>query len=221
VQGDPTDLPPPPTSYGPLTHAQLWTELEQWIPPGTTVLADAGTAYYGAVGMHLAPGCDVVGQPYWSSIGFTLPALLGTELACPGQRPVLFIGDGAAQLTIQELATILHRHLDVVIFVLNNGGYSIERQIRSPDAVYQDITPWEWTSLPTALGQPHHGTVLPVSDLRQLRLALAAIDASRPGTTLIELRLHRDDAPSLLTAVAAGLRPGHDESLRRHLARSA
>jgi indolepyruvate decarboxylase len=185
------------------------------------VLADAGTAYYGAAGMRLAPGCELVGQPYWSSIGYTLPALLGTELADPGHRPVLFIGDGAAQLTIQELATILHRHLDVIIFLLNNGGYSIERQIRSPDAVYQDITPWDWTSLPTALGQPDHGTTLPVNDLRQLRLALAAVDVSRPGTTLIELRLHRDDAPPLLAAVAAGLQPGRPLTAPEELPRSA
>jgi indolepyruvate decarboxylase len=211
----------PGASTVPLTHDQLWTELEQWIPPRTTVLADAGTAYYGAVGMQLAPGCEVVGQPYWSSIGYTLPALLGTELACPGSRPVLFIGDGAAQLTVQELATILHRHLDVVIFVLNNGGYSIERQIRSPDAVYQDITAWDWTSLPTALGQADHGTIMPVGSLRQLRLALAATDVCRPGTTLIELRLHRDDAPALLSAIASGLRPAGDHRGSEDLARTA
>jgi len=211
----------PGPGTGPLTHDQLWGELEQWIPPGTTVLADAGTAYYGAVGMRLAPGCEVVGQPYWSSIGYTLPALLGTELACPGSRPVLFIGDGAAQLTIQELATILHRHLDVIVFVLNNGGYSIERQIRSPDAVYQDITAWDWTSMPTSLGQGDHGTILPVGSLRQLRLALAATDVSRPGATLIELRLHRDDAPALLAAIAAGLQPAQGHQGRTDLARSA
>jgi TPP-dependent 2-oxoacid decarboxylase len=211
----------PAPTRGPLTHAQLWSELEGWIRPGTSVLADAGTAYYGAVGMRLAPECEVVGQPYWSSIGYTLPALLGTELARPGSRPVLFVGDGAAQLTVQELATILHRRLDVVIFVLNNGGYSIERQIRSPDAVYQDITPWNWTSLPAALGQPDHGTTLVVDDLPQLRLALAATDASRPGVTLIEVRLHRDDAPALLGAIAAGLQPARAVGEPQELARSA
>ncbi len=214
--GVPADAAP-----GPLTHAQLWTELERWIPPDTCVLADAGTAYYGAAGMRLAPGCEVVGQPYWSSIGYTLPALLGTELAAPGGRPLLFIGDGAAQLTIQELATVLHRRLDVVIFVLNNGGYSIERQIRSPDASYQDITPWDWTSLPKALGQPDHCTTMVVEDLRQLGLALSVTDASGPGVTMIELRLHRDDAPALLSAIAAGLKPTSERASRQDLARSA
>jgi TPP-dependent 2-oxoacid decarboxylase len=119
------------------------------------------------------------------------------------------------------LATILHRNLDVVIFVLNNGGYSIERQIRSPDAVYQDITAWDWTSLPTAFGRADHGTILPVSNLRQLRLALAATDVARPGTTLIELRLERDDAPALLAAIAAGLRPESVQHRRPQFARTA
>ncbi len=209
------------TSRCPLTHAQLWAELERWIPPGTTVLADAGTAYYGAAGMRLAPGCEVVGQPYWSSIGYTLPALLGTELAAPGSRPVLLIGDGAAQLTVQELATILHRRLDVVIIVLNNGGYTIERKIRSPDAVYQDITPWDWTALPAALGQPELATTAVVRDHRQLSLALAAADASRSGPTLLEVRLDRDDAPPLLAAIARGLHPGATDIDHRQLPRSA
>jgi TPP-dependent 2-oxoacid decarboxylase len=186
-----------------LTHAELWPALEWWIPSGTTVLADAGTAYYGAAGMHLAPGCELVGQPIWSSIGYTMPALLGIELAEPGRRPVLLIGDGAAQLTIQELATILHRHLDVVIIVLNNGGYTIERRIRSPEAVYQDITPWQWTSLPAALGQGATSTAV-AEDLEQLGAALAAAD-QRPGPVLIEVRLGRDDAPPILAELARQL----------------
>jgi indolepyruvate decarboxylase len=208
---------------GPLTHDQLWTALEAWIPAGTTVLADAGTAYYGAAGMRMAPGCELVGQPIWSSIGYTLPALLGTELAEPGRRPVLLIGDGAAQLTVQELATIVHRRLDVVIIVLNNGGYTIERQIRSPEAVYQDITPWAWTALPAALGMTRPDATVVVDSLDGLGAALAMVssDSRCPGPALVELRLDRDDAPALLRSIARGLHPepAHDRPLE--LPRSA
>jgi hypothetical protein len=75
--------------------------------------------------------------------------------------------------------------------------------------------------MPTALGQADHGAILPVASLRQLRLTLAATDVSRPGTTLIELRLHRDDAPGLLTAIASGLQPARAQRDRQGLARSA
>ena len=34
---------------------------------------------------------------------------------------------------------------DAVVFVLNNDGYTVERAIQSPDAVYQDIIAWNWT----------------------------------------------------------------------------
>jgi TPP-dependent 2-oxoacid decarboxylase len=190
-----------------LAQSDLWSTLETWIRPGTTVLADAGTAYYGAVGMHLAAHCELVGQPIWSSIGYTLPALLGTELADPGHRPLLLIGDGAAQLTIQELATILHRRLDVVIFVLDNGGYTIERKIGSPDAVYQDITAWNWTALPGALGMADDADTAVVGSVEDLLAALAAIDSPDrpPRPALVEVRLHRDDAPDLLQHIARGL----------------
>ena len=190
-----------------LTQTELWSALEHWIRPGTTVLADAGTAYYGAAGMRLAAGCELVGQPIWSSIGYTLPALLGTELADPDHRPLLLIGDGAAQLTIQELATILHRRLDVVILVLDNGGYTIERQISSPDAVYQDITPWNWTALPGALGLAGCADTAVVESVGDLRAALAMVDSpDRPARpALMQVRLHRDDAPALVRQIAGGL----------------
>ncbi|RAN86364.1 hypothetical protein B5P41_29685, partial [Bacillus sp. SRB_28] len=46
-------------------------------------------------------------QPLWGSIGFTLPAAYGAQTAAPDRRVVLIIGDGAAQLTIQEMGSML------------------------------------------------------------------------------------------------------------------
>jgi TPP-dependent 2-oxoacid decarboxylase len=47
-----------------------------------------------------------IGQPLRASIGYTLPALLGACLAVPQRRGILLIGDGAAQMTAQELSTM-------------------------------------------------------------------------------------------------------------------
>jgi len=44
---------------------------------------------------------------------------------------VCLAGDGSIQLNIQELQTIVHYHLPVKIFVLNNGGYLSIRQTQS------------------------------------------------------------------------------------------
>ncbi len=54
--------------------------------PGTLVVAEAGTSFYGALELTLPDGCDLLGQPVWSSIGYTLPATLGAMLAAPERR---------------------------------------------------------------------------------------------------------------------------------------
>ena len=58
-----------------------------------------------------------------ASMGYDLPAALGTAVAREGGRVVCLAGDGSVQLNIQELQTIAHHRLPVKIFILNNGGY--------------------------------------------------------------------------------------------------
>ncbi|GAA5176488.1 alpha-keto acid decarboxylase family protein [Pseudonocardia eucalypti] len=187
----------------PLDHAGLWAELQAWIPPATTVVAEAGTAYYGALDLRLSPESDLLGQPVWGSIGYTLPATLGAALAQPNRRPVLIIGDGSAQLTIQELGTIDAHGIRPVILLLNNNGYTVERLIQSPEAAYQDITPWDWTRIPAALGAPKVETST-VHTPRELRSALEnAADPHRAA--FIEVVLPPLNAPRLLAEIARGL----------------
>ncbi|NIB30530.1 hypothetical protein HBB16_00375 [Pseudonocardia sp. MCCB 268] len=60
------------------------------------LVTDIGTTFWGAAGITLPAGTDVVAQPVWSSIGYALPATLGCAVADPSRRPVLVIGDGAS-----------------------------------------------------------------------------------------------------------------------------
>lgn len=202
--GDNGGAPSADAADEPLDHARFWARIQQWLAPATTVIAEAGTAFYGALDLRLPRESDLLGQPVWSSIGYTVPALLGAGLARPGHRPVLFVGDGAAQLTATELATIWARDdLHPVVFVLNNHGYTVERAIQSPDAVYQDITVWDWTALPTALGAPHVAT----ATVRTVGELLAALDEARDPETawLIDVGLPERDAPRLLVELARGV----------------
>jgi TPP-dependent 2-oxoacid decarboxylase len=186
----------------PLNHERFWARVQDWLAPSTTVAAEIGTALYGALDLRLPPDSDLLGQPVWSSIGFTLPAVLGAALARPDRRPVLFIGDGSAQLTVQELGTFYARGIRPVVFVLNNDGYTVERLLQSPQADYQDIVPWNWTELPAALGGVDVRTAK-VRTVRELRDALQ--DASDPEhASLIEVVLPRMDVPRLLVELARG-----------------
>ena len=57
------------------------------------------------------------------SMGYDLPAAIGAAVGREGGRVVCMAGDGSIQMNVQELQTIVHHHLPVKVFVLNNGGY--------------------------------------------------------------------------------------------------
>ncbi|PRY14174.1 alpha-keto acid decarboxylase family protein [Kineococcus rhizosphaerae] len=190
---------------GPLTHADLWPLLQDWLNPGTLLVAEAGTSFYGALELTLPDGCDLLGQPVWSSIGYTLPATLGAMLAAPERETVLVIGDGSAQLTVQELGRLLTLGLTPTVLLVNNSGYTVERAIRSPEAVYQDVVEWDWTKLPAALGAPAT-PVFRAETPAQLVKVLHEVRADREHAAFVELVLPRDDAPDSLVQLARSVR---------------
>ena len=65
---------------------------------------------------------------------------------------MLLIGDGAAQLTVQEVGAFAREGLAPVVVVVNNDGYTVERAIHGESAYYNDIVGWRWTDLPRVLG---------------------------------------------------------------------
>ena len=68
----------------PLGQSSLWREVSAFLRSGDIVLADQGTGFYGMAPHRLPAGVTFVGQPLWASIGYTIPALLGTCTARPG-----------------------------------------------------------------------------------------------------------------------------------------
>ncbi|MDF3340124.1 alpha-keto acid decarboxylase family protein [Mycolicibacterium septicum] len=191
----------PPAREAALTQESLWDRLSEALTPGNVVLADQGTSFYGMAGHRLASGVTFIGQPLWGSIGYTLPAALGAGLADRDRRTVLLIGDGAAQLTIQELGAFGREGLAPVVVVVNNDGYTVERAIHGVTAEYNDITGWRWTELPAALGVPDALTFR-VSTYGELDDALTTAAATPDRMVFVEVMLGRMDIPPLLTELA-------------------
>lgn len=62
------------------------------------------------------------------TMGFGLPAAIGSKIGRPDKQVIAFIGDGGFQMTIQELGTILHYKVPVKIIILNNNFLGMVRQ---------------------------------------------------------------------------------------------
>jgi alpha-keto-acid decarboxylase len=182
----------------PLDQKVLWDRFCDALTPGNIVLADQGTSFYGMATHRLPQGVTFIGQPLWGSIGYTLPATLGAGLAERDRRPVLLIGDGAAQLTVQELGSFSREGLSPVIVVVNNDGYTIERAIHGETAHYNDIVAWRWADIPTALGVTDH-LIFRAENYGELDDAFVAAADHRDRMVLIEAVVPRLDIPDLLT----------------------
>ena len=205
-------LPPPPPRDQPLTQKMLWNRLCLALTPGNVVLADQGTSFYGMADHRLPQGVTFIGQPLWGSIGYTLPAALGAAVAHPDRRTVLLIGDGAAQLTIQELGTFSREGLSPVIVVVNNDGYTVERAIHGETAPYNDIVSWKWTDVPGALGVTGH-LAFRVHTYGELDDALTAAAKHKDRMVFVEVVLPRLEIPRLLVELVQQTSP--DGSPRR------
>jgi alpha-keto-acid decarboxylase len=196
----------------PLNQKVLWDRFCDALTPGNIVLADQGTSFYGMATHRLPQGVTFIGQPLWGSIGYTLPATLGAGLAERDRRPVLLIGDGAAQLTVQELGTFSREGLSPVIVVVNNDGYTIERMIHGKTAPYNDIVAWRWADIPTALGVTDH-LFFRAENYGELDDAFVAAADQRGRMVLIEAVVPPLDIPDLLTELVRPTSP--DGSPRR------
>ncbi len=65
------------------------------------------------------------------SMGFGLPYAIGACLANGRRRTILINGDGAFQMNIQELETLVRLKLPVKIFIWNNSGYASIRNMQN------------------------------------------------------------------------------------------
>ncbi|OEC89710.1 alpha-keto acid decarboxylase family protein [Acinetobacter sp. YK3] len=185
-----------------LSQDILWNAVADFLKEDDVIIGEVGTSNSALAGLKLPATAKYIAQPLWGSIGYTLPALLGSLLAAPERRQILFIGDGSFQLTVQELSTIIRHGLKPIIFLLNNGGYTIERLIMGENAAYNDIQNWRYTEIPAVFNGKHQYKSCVVETVGQLKQTLDTMHQF-DGLTFIELKLPAMDAPLSLKKFAS------------------
>ena len=186
-----------------LTQAAYWQALQGYLRPGDVLYVDNGTSFV-IFGLRLPPNCTFIGSINWGSIGYSVGALLGGLTAAPNRRHILFIGDGSFQVSAQELSTILRHDYKPVIFLINNGGYTIERGYLGKAEPYNDVANWAYADLPKVFRPDTSARSFVVRTVSDLQNAL-----STPNDRMIfvESIMDRHDAP---TAVITSSNKGAD-----------
>ena len=125
------------------------------------------------------------------TMGFGLPAAVGSKIGRPEKQVVAFLGDGGFQMTIQELGTILQYKIPVKLIILNNSFLGMVRQ-------WQDMF-FSKRYASTALVNPDFVTIalgydIPaksVSDRKNLNDSLSEM-LNAEGPYLLEINIDKE-----------------------------
>ncbi len=129
-----------------LTAPRLYESVNYFLDDQMVLLSEPGDAFCAAPEFQIEEADNFIVQSYYCSIGFCTPASVGVALARPDKRPVVLTGDGAFQMTAQEVSTLIRLRLPAVIVIINNDGYLIERVLHE-DGPYNDIQMWNYSRL--------------------------------------------------------------------------
>ena len=119
-------------------------------------------------------------------IGQGIQQALGAALAAPERKTLCLTGDGGLQVNIGELATLAQERANVVVIVMNDGGYGVIRNIQDSQFggrhYYVNLHTPDFGLLAQSLGIPFSR----VTDLAKLESPLSQALATN-GPAMIEV----------------------------------
>ncbi|QSR87861.1 alpha-keto acid decarboxylase family protein [Methylacidiphilum caldifontis] len=168
----------------------------------TVVVADVGESLFGAIDLVIHESTEFISPAYYASVGFSIPASIGAELAKPQLVPFVICGDGAFQMTGIELATACRYNLHPIVFLLNNRGYSTERIFL--DGSFNDLWNWNYSKITELLGC---GKSCSVKTNKELKVAIEKAILNRDSFWLIEVTIPPTDHSQALQRMAERIMP--------------
>jgi indolepyruvate decarboxylase len=186
----------------PIRVSRLIARLNESLTDETVVIADIGDALFAATELVIRGRTEFLSPAYYTSMGFSVPAALGTQIARPGLRTVVIVGDGAFQMTGSELSSLARHKFPTIIIVLDNGGYGTERFLHPGNFKFNDIQPWAYHKLPGVYGG---GTGYEVRTEGEFDVALGRALADTQGLSLIQVHLDPSDHSTALARLTERL----------------
>jgi TPP-dependent 2-oxoacid decarboxylase len=160
----------------PVTLNGLFRHLDSLLDEKTLVIADVGESLFAAADLHVHGRFEFLSPAYYTSMGFAVPAAVGASFADPTLRPIVLVGDGAFQMTGTELSTAVRYGQTPIILVLNNRGYSTEREIL--EGPFNDVHEWRYERICDMIGGGV-GTRIATQGEFERGLTAALADSSR------------------------------------------
>lgn len=131
------------------------------LPDDAIVATDSSQiAYWGLLNrLRVASPNSTPYMATYATLGYGLPAAIGSRIARPDRPVFAVVGDGALMFSLQEFMTAAEQRLDLTVVVVDNGGYAEIKQNEvdagiAPIAV--DLAQPDWVALAAAFGGTGH-----------------------------------------------------------------
>ncbi len=126
------------------------------------------------------------------TMGFALPAAIGTAYGDPSRTTIAIIGDGGFQMTLQELGTIMQFKPNVKIIILNNNFLGMVRQwqqlFHENRYSFVDITSPDFVQVAKGFGIPGKS----VCNREELKQSLKEM-LDHDGSYLLEIMVGKEN----------------------------
>ncbi|KAJ0807475.1 putative pyruvate decarboxylase [Helianthus annuus] len=184
VKGDPKEA---------LRVNVLFEHIQNMLSGDTAVIAEAGDSWFNCQKLKLPKGCGYEFQMQYGSIGWSVGATLGYAQAATDKRVIACIGDGSFQVTAQDVSTMIRCGQKTIIFLINNGGYTIEVEIH--DGPYNVIKNWNYTGFVDAIhnGEGKCWTSKVFCEEELVKAIETATGDKKDCLCFIEVIVHKDD----------------------------
>ena len=196
----PAEKPFRPRPRRAVTVRRLFARMNDFLQDDDVVICDIGDSLFGAADLVIHRRTEFLSPAYYTSMGFSVPAAIGAQIRRRRSRPIVFVGDGAFQMTGQELSTVARNGLNPIVLVLNNKGYTTERFIN--EGPYNDIHDWAYHRLPEVL---RAGWGCEVRTEGELEAALAGARANTRSFSIVNIHLAPMDCSDALARLGRRL----------------
>ncbi len=182
----------------PIKIKRFFERLNTFIPQGSPVICDVGDCLFGSATLKIPKDSYYLGPAFYTSMGYAIPAALGVLVKNPESRPIIFVGDGAFQMTGHELSCFVKYNFKPIIFVINNKGYTTQRFLKEGN--YNNILDWNYHLFPQIVGD---GIGLEVHTESDLEEALSKALNNTECFTIINIHLDKYDKSDTLYKVTS------------------
>jgi len=140
-------------------------ELNKNMKMQSVVSSNAMSATSTHQAINLKKGQRFIVNAGLGQMGQGLPMAIGVCMADGKKQTLCFEGDGSLMLNIQELQTVLHHKLPLVLFILNNGGYYSIRNTQINN-FKKDFA----SSPDSGVTLPHYSKLIPAWGLKYIKI---------------------------------------------------